>query len=825
MVAVKAAERLGRLSGKLVRGGIRKNRNSTPKNLNIHRNRPAEIAVRGSPGHPAQNEDANMLDNSPAGGEAGNVNGNNDAERFAITAALMAKLGDEINEYGSAIHNELQRQMAEANFQGASQTIRDHLGSLVWSSPANSPHSASSSQGTPKSATSETRRDRFIGRELRNKEFNSLLQSDVDFHNLMTDLNGLREWWSTNRAEWIQQRDAILAMEENINALIRRQGAATAAEGERIQSILELDFKELTSQLDWFPRNERLQRRVKAQFRNIAARTAILEGHIAPLRVVKEWTGPKELAFDWPANVPQGFQDINAAAWWQRLSNEAAGHLRFCIDSFGSHIRSIDSRIEDCNTTITLTPSEITQIERDAPLEDHRLTQEVEDFRTQLSGWLQLEGIDQGYWNKELQSKIDRRNRAPEVRHQLIAEKEDLLRVLNDEVYKLRIDRADFIRRKERDVHLLELLEALPRVPSFEIILQQGQLANQLFEVFNSQFIYENLRTAISKLQNNTRFQKSYRDRLLKLLAEDQVLQSDLHKELIQTVKETIVMIQRGGNFETDWANRLFINMRELVDSAAEIDRISRGLNETRRRELLLGLLGAIEIGEPSGLRPALDTAVPFQWGKGLSIQEANEIADEGLEVMDRAERQNVIDALRQFFVSPDIAPTFEHTNNMSKLDFLQLVNTFVVTPITQRQMEAFLTICHDDGDLFTITMLGKVSVYDQGWELLIEMPIRGPARSVRIPEPPGIDRHQLEEWLASPATARRLGIFFGSRDPTSRLFSEPELVNNIQALHGPNRNTHPNMIKNALRCFIWSGKFYKLLVSFISHVQSVSGG
>lgn len=254
-----------------------------------------------------------------------------------------------------------------------------------------------------------------------------------------------------------------------------------------------------------------------------------------------------------------------------------------------------------------------------------------------------------------MQSKIDRRDQGPEVRHQRIAEKEDLLRVLNDEVYKLRIDRADFIRRKERDSHLLDLLEALPRVPSFDIILPQGQFANQLFEVLNSQFKYENFRTAISKLQNNIGFQKSYRDRLLRLLAEDQALQGDLHKELIQTVKETIAMIQRGGNFETDWANHLFINMRELVDSAAEIDRISRGLHETRRREFLAGLLGAIEIGELSRLRPALDTAVPFQWGKSLSTQEANEIANEGLEVMGRAERQNVIGALRQFFVSPDV--------------------------------------------------------------------------------------------------------------------------------------------------------------------------
>jgi hypothetical protein len=42
-------------------------------------------------------------------------------------AALMAMLGDEINDYGSAIHSELQRQLDEKKYRDVSNTVHEHL--------------------------------------------------------------------------------------------------------------------------------------------------------------------------------------------------------------------------------------------------------------------------------------------------------------------------------------------------------------------------------------------------------------------------------------------------------------------------------------------------------------------------------------------------------------------------------------------------------------------------------------------------------------------------------------------------------------------------
>ncbi|KAE9371064.1 hypothetical protein N431DRAFT_289404, partial [Stipitochalara longipes BDJ] len=167
------------------------------------RNAPSEIKIlpqnkiskkpfRKSPSTPYHSEGRNKHEN---------VSDYSDTERFARTAALMAMHGDEINDYGSAIHLELRRQIDDGKYQDASDTINNHLGNFEWQEPPISPILTGSSAETPSSASSTTRRNRFVGRELRNKEFKFLLEQDHKFHALMNDLAGLREWWASNRAE------------------------------------------------------------------------------------------------------------------------------------------------------------------------------------------------------------------------------------------------------------------------------------------------------------------------------------------------------------------------------------------------------------------------------------------------------------------------------------------------------------------------------------------------------------------------------------------------------------------------------------------------
>jgi hypothetical protein len=109
--------------------------------------------------------------------------------------------------------------------------------------------------------------------------------------------------------------------------------------------------------------------------------------------------------------------------------------------------------------------------------------------------------------------------------------------------------------------------------------------------------------------------------------------------------------------------------------------------------------------------------------------------------------KQPTLQALRSFFVSPDITQTFSHLRCKIKPHFLRLVNGFLQTSLTTRLLEAFLVYCHLVGDLFTVSMTGKISTYTEGWEVAHEMPIAGPLRRVtNLQKPQAIA--ELKTWF-----------------------------------------------------------------------------
>lgn len=103
-------------------------------------------------------------------------------------------------------------------------------------------------------------------------------------------------------------------------------------------------------------------------------------------------------------------------------------------------------------------------------------------------------------------------------------------------------------------------------------------------------------------------------------------------------------------------------------------------------------------------------------------------------------------EALRAFFVSPDVSEFFRYTYKMNRTTFLNLVNSFLRTDIHVSLLDAFLMVCHDVGDLFTLHYDGRISVGTEGWELVDEMPVAGPKRSIRPVKPVGQD--DLEKWF-----------------------------------------------------------------------------
>jgi hypothetical protein len=109
--------------GKELTGGVQKHR---PLEIKVLREAIAKRPFRSSP---------SLLPRSEYGSIHKNVSDSSDTERFARMAALMAMLGDEINDYGSAIHFELQRQIDERRYKDASDHVNNHLVSFKWNTP------------------------------------------------------------------------------------------------------------------------------------------------------------------------------------------------------------------------------------------------------------------------------------------------------------------------------------------------------------------------------------------------------------------------------------------------------------------------------------------------------------------------------------------------------------------------------------------------------------------------------------------------------------------------------------------------------------------
>jgi hypothetical protein len=78
-----------------------------------HRPRSIKILREGTIARTAFRISPSNLLQSEAGSIHEKIGDYGDTERFARMAALMAMLGDEINDYGSAMHSELQRQLDE----------------------------------------------------------------------------------------------------------------------------------------------------------------------------------------------------------------------------------------------------------------------------------------------------------------------------------------------------------------------------------------------------------------------------------------------------------------------------------------------------------------------------------------------------------------------------------------------------------------------------------------------------------------------------------------------------------------------------------------
>ncbi|PMD36341.1 hypothetical protein L207DRAFT_533200 [Hyaloscypha variabilis F] len=390
-------------------------------------------------------------------------------------------------------------------------------------------------------------------------------------------------------------------------------------------------------------------------------------------------------------------------------------------------------------------------------------------------------------------TKITRKDKVVDEHKQLIAEKEDLLIVIEEERCRLAFDLLDLQRRQETQKALLNLVQKLLTVQKFVVV--SLRFSNNLYFILAFHYQFEEIRNKITRLHESTEILRSDRLKLLDLL--DAHYQShDLHhQELLDQAQETIDNISEGVDFGTEWAQVLFVNMKEELDSVKAIDLETIAFRENSKKRLKF--LKAADIEDVTKLRLPL---APVTWGHITSMKDAMEVLNTRMQINPMFLHKSTLEALRSFFVSPDVAAIFRDLDNITKPAFLRLVNDFLEVKVSPQRIEAFLYYCNEVGDLFSANRASRVSTYHEGWELVHEMPVAGPARAAKhlLPLPHGaVD---FWRWL------RQSQDLFLILD---RKITESALINFMRDRYPPFQRLRPDAVKQHLHYFHNSGLRY----------------
>lgn len=84
----------------------------------------------------------------------------------------------------------------------------------------------------------------------------------------------------------------------------------------RLQYQFDQQLLGMRESLDWFPKNEQLQKKVKTQFKRIQRNAGRLAGVISPLNVVKEWNTIRGYGFQKDVDV-ESVENMEELPWYR----------------------------------------------------------------------------------------------------------------------------------------------------------------------------------------------------------------------------------------------------------------------------------------------------------------------------------------------------------------------------------------------------------------------------------------------------------------------------------------------------------------------------
>ncbi|CZT11208.1 uncharacterized protein RAG0_15425 [Rhynchosporium agropyri] len=678
-----------------------------------------------------------------------------DEEGFSRTELAMAMAGDLIFEHESAIHSTLADGLSGTKHTGSEQNIPNHLLSSRWITPPTSP-TFSLSPLVPVSPKFDAQRINYLKRSLKNLDVAKLMDYDKKFHNLMWDLKGITEWWTANRKEWIKNRDKLHVSQATLNSLVTQAKAAESSSSWdqhlRLKNACIEQRKQIKHNESWFPENKYLMKLVMMQFKRIQKQARNLDEIISHRVVGRKWVAPDGFSFG--ESPPDDFA-IYKTQWWARQGFRwwlvmAAGHLKHCVEERTLQREPEQEAYDSVKDEIRQLKTSLALLKNDEQY-DADYTRQVDDSMPKFEDPSSLD------WKSQLRDLGHAEDPKALLERKNAVGMRAALKQLNLDRHELAFSVYRSNTLIERDSEILDLVRNVLKATEdnrdslllssmdfsnglYYICSLQGlgmQIMAEIEEIFTDDILQATDRLAIIssfELDVDAKESRGYNELLVKTLKNAIPFQSDL-----KDAKDSILYQLNVLNGTLDLAESLHYD-RRIGRNLSRQTYPGRDLGRLKNPDQSIPLL--VELINPKFLSQANGTKQASRWGQIKSLEHAKLILSRG----NQDPNQDPGWWLRNFFVSPDIAPHFRRIEKITKDKFFELANSFLQEDFFVDETDAFLTWCTWVGDLFTVSG-DLVSTYRQGWERIDEMPIdENCLRAAEFKKPPGLD--DMKSWL-----------------------------------------------------------------------------
>jgi hypothetical protein len=732
-----------------------------------------------------------------------------DGDEHTSLQVDLSILGAELDEIVNASHAEIQSRI---NSEGNSPKLAQ-LSQHLLDSPPSSPHSLQSDGSASSSPSAKTRKAQFQKQKL-----DELVRQDAEFHRLMNDLVGIRQWWKGNKQEWHEKREEMRNIENHIAALKaqveqhRRRGW-----GDKVMLGMRFGSTEDFFNDRWTPQIETLK----------AQRARILPWFGENRQLMKMvWARVKELEAavqaEARAKTPDKFfgypptDDITKLSWYRDMDKGIQWWLRRAMKNLGTLDGYLQGLLESNHNRTAQSLQAEHNFKRDLKIIRDQIIKDDTEADDQISNLQEMK--PQGYKARIAQIL----NARYEVKLQQRREEIDLEEMVK-EVQKRDKESAVITRSLTdhitRNTEFHDLLKSISEIPP-SIVRSSPQYRINFYPDLYNLICTHIARTRrgldLSITLDKIDFSQSKRDKIITLADRYyERLNTDNYFRYLEA--QLVPHHGRTDHKSLQYSRRAFA--KETTKFTAMIDECTNIYNEeepsfpkiidpTHPAKYIVPSVQKITFAKQPPNTP-LDISRTI--GSTMTLAVAKSILEHVPETQISDLHLPWYELLYLFYTSPDIFPLFRNTStttrSWSKDAFLTYTNSLLLHPLERHILEAFLVYCSHTNSLFHITEFRRrVETLNTGWEFVEENSPSGLYRKVdpaSLPRPQGLE--QVEHAL------QHYGTYLGAGGEGERKCKEEELRMFLNRVLPADRRVSGSRMKEFVAYWSAVGRFYVL--------------